>query len=122
MRLPEGIVLDVTATFGELKFSSMRRERFKEDASGELTSELMGRTYDLKCRRQGEMIQVALPPNIEKKDFPYNAVVEVIEPQISSLAERGNVTVFVRAKDIVLKGNRPARSAVPEGNSGEKKN
>lgn len=57
MRLAEGIVIDLEKTFGVLKFSGQRRERFVQDEDGNRTDDVKERTYDLKSMKQGMMIQ-----------------------------------------------------------------
>ena len=47
MRLPNGIVLDKDATFGELKFSALRREVRIQNDDGTVSDEIKERTYDL---------------------------------------------------------------------------
>src|SRR5699024_11246786 len=61
MRLAEGIVIDKEKTFGLLKFSSLRREVFLQNEDGTVSTEVKERTYDLKSREQGRMIQVSIP-------------------------------------------------------------
>ena len=51
MRLPAGIYLENEETFGQLKFSALRREVYVQDAEGNPTDELKERTYDLRCRQ-----------------------------------------------------------------------
>ena len=46
MRLAEGIVIDLEMTFGVLKFSGQRRERFVQDEDGNRTDDVKERTYD----------------------------------------------------------------------------
>lgn len=106
MRLPEGIVVDAKETFGNLKFSALRREAFNQDDEGNSTGELKHRTYDLKSEAQGMMIQVSLPAEVEKKTFEYNAPVELVEPCIDTVATatfggRANAGWYIKAKDIV---------------------
>lgn len=107
MRLANGITVDKEATFGELKFSALRTERFEVDENGELTSELRHRTYDLKCKKQGCMIQVQLGAEVGLKEYDYNAEVELINPVVSAITNvSGNfatVDWYIRADDIVLK-------------------
>ena len=67
MRFPEGLFIDVERTLGELKFAALRRESFAQDEEGNVTDEVIKRTYDLKCQRQGRTITVSIPP--EKKIF-----------------------------------------------------
>ncbi len=58
MRLANGIVLDKDTTFGELKFSALRREVRIQNEDGSVSDEIKERTYDLKSKGQGRMIQV----------------------------------------------------------------
>ena len=53
MRLKEGIVVDEVRTFGNLKFSGLRREVYERDDEGNSTGVLVKRTYDLKSEAQG---------------------------------------------------------------------
>ena len=53
MRLKEGIVVDEVKTFGNLKFSGLRREVYERDDEGNSTGVLIKRTYDLKSEAQG---------------------------------------------------------------------
>ena len=69
MRLANGIVLDKEKTFGVLKFSALRHEVRAENDDGSTSEEITRRTYDLKCREQGRMIQVSVPANIPLRDF-----------------------------------------------------
>lgn len=106
MRLANGIVVDKGATFGRLKFSAMRREVLKTDNEGNLTEEIKERTYDLKSRGQGCMIQVSIPGDVEKKEFSYNAEVELINPIMGTVATAtfngADVDWYIKADDIVL--------------------
>ena len=106
MRLPNGITLDAEKTFGTLKFSAMRRERFMSDEDGTPTSEITERTYDLKSLAQGQMIQVSLPEKAGTKDFSYNQVVSLVNPVIDTVANADfrSVTTswYLKADDIVI--------------------
>src|SRR5699024_11678927 len=73
MRLAQGIVIDKEKTFGLLKFSALRREVFLQNEDGTVSSEVKERTYDLKSREQGRMIQVSIPASVPLKEFDYNA-------------------------------------------------
>lgn len=125
MRLPEGIVADAEKTFGELKFSTLRRENFVQDEEGNLTDEMKGRTYDLKSKAQGMMIQVTIPAEAGEKDIPYNAVVSLVNPVLYTVASasygnRAEVDWHVRADDIVLaadgtKGAADAAGSIQKG-------
>lgn len=106
MRLPNGIVLEKDATFGELKFSALRREVRIQNEDGTVSEEIKERTYDLKSKEQGRMIQVSIPANVPLKEFNYNARVEIINPIADTVATatfRGaDVNWYIKADDIVL--------------------
>ena len=106
MRLPTGIVLDKDATFGELKFSALRREVRIQNDDGTVSDEIKERTYDLKSKGQGRMIQVSIPASVPLKEFDYNAKVEIINPVADTVATatfRGaDVDWYIKADDIVL--------------------
>lgn len=78
MRLANGIVIDKEATFGALKFSALRREVHLQNEDGSVSEEIKERTYDLKSRGQGRMIQVSIPASVPLKEFDYNAEVELM--------------------------------------------
>ena len=69
MRLANGILLDKDTTFGELKFSALRREVRIQNEDGSVSNENKERTYDLKSKRQGRMIQVSIPASVPLKEF-----------------------------------------------------
>ncbi|EHR31692.1 hypothetical protein HMPREF9709_01831 [Helcococcus kunzii ATCC 51366] len=75
MRLANGIVLDKDTTFGELKFSALRREVRIQNENGSVSDEIKERTYDLKSKGQGRMIQVSIPASVPLKEFDYNVTV-----------------------------------------------
>ncbi|MCT1903528.1 YdcP family protein [Oceanobacillus sojae] len=108
MRLAQGIVIDKEKTFGVLKFSALRREVFLQNEDGTVSTEVKERTYDLKSREQGRMIQVSLPASVPLKEFDYNAEVEIMNPIADTVANatfRGaDVDWYIKADDIVLKG------------------
>ena len=64
MRLANGIVLEKDATFGELKFSALRREVRIQNEDGTVSEEIKERTYDIKSKGQGRMIQVSIPVSV----------------------------------------------------------
>ena len=76
MRLANGIVLDKDTTFGELKFSALRREVRIQNEDGSVSDEIKERTYDLKSKGQGRMIQVSIPASVPLKEFDYNAPIK----------------------------------------------
>lgn len=108
MRLANGIVIDKEKTFGILKFSALRREVHIQNEDGSVSEEIKERTYDLKCRQQGKMIQVSVPAKIPLKQFEYNAEVELVNPVAGTVANatfRGaDVDWYIKCDDIVLKG------------------
>ena len=71
MRLANGIVIDKEATFGALKFSALRREVHLQNEDGSVSEEIKERTYDLKSKGQGRMIQVSIPASVPLKEFDY---------------------------------------------------
>lgn len=118
MRLYEGIVIDVEATFGELRFCEMVKEVYTQDETGNITNELKRRKFNLKSCAQKYMIEVLIPAEAGEKKFDYNAKVELINPEIGVVANatfNGGATVdwFLKADDIVLKGH-PVRPGQPQ--------
>lgn len=86
MRLANGIITDKEKTFGKLKFSALRREVFIQNEDGTASTEVKERTYDLKCKEQGCMIQVSIPASVPLKEYDYNAEVEIINPVADTVA------------------------------------
>lgn len=125
MRLANGIVLEKDSTFGELKFSALRREVRIQNEDGTVSEEIKERTYDLKSKEQGRMIQVSIPANVPLKEFDYNARVEIINPIADTVATatfRGaDVNWYIKAEDIVLiKSNRTISSSEQKGSESKK--
>ncbi|MDU2121130.1 MAG: YdcP family protein [Clostridium celatum] len=110
MRLANGIVIDKEETFGMLKFSALRREVRVQNDDGTLSNEIKERTYDLKSRGQGRMIQVSIPASIPLKEFDYNAEVDIINPIADTVATANfngtDVDWYIKADDIVLKNRQ----------------
>ena len=106
MRLANGIVLEKDATFGELKFSALRREVRIQNEDGSVSDEIKERTYDLKSKGQGRMIQVSIPASVPLKEFDYNAREELINPVADTVAtstfQGADVDWYITADDIVL--------------------
>lgn len=126
MRLANGIVIDKDATFGMLKFSALRREVRIQNEDGTVSDEIKERTYDLKSKGQGCMIQVSIPATVPLKEFEYNAEVELVNPVADTVAtatfQGANVDWYIKAEDIVLKkgvastGNpQPPKKEIPAG-------
>ncbi|MGC2932928.1 YdcP family protein [Enterococcus faecalis] len=115
MRLAEGIVIEKEKTFGRLKFSALRREVRITDDEGNVTDQIKERTYDLKSKGQGRMIQVSIPATAGEKNFDYNVEVELINPVADTVASAtymgADVDWYIKADDIILKkpqGNTPS--------------
>lgn len=123
MRLAQGIIIDKEKTFGRLKFSALRREVFLNNEDGTVSTEVRERTYDLKSREQGRMIQVSIPASIPLREFEYNAEVELINPIADTVANatfRGaDVDWYIKADDLVLKNKpTPAPKIEPKNKQG----
>ncbi|MGJ0750964.1 YdcP family protein [Enterococcus durans] len=107
MRLAEGIVIEKEKTFGRLRFSALRREVRITDDEGNVTDQIKERTYDLKSKGQGRMIQVSIPATAGEKSFDYNAEVELINPVADTVASAtymgADVDWYIKADDIVSK-------------------
>ena len=107
MRLANGIVIDKDITFGMLKFSALRREVRIQNEDGTVSDEIKERTYDLKSRGQGCMIQVSIPATVPLKEFDYNEEVELVNPVADTVAtatfQGATVDWYIKAEDIVLK-------------------
>lgn len=110
MRLAEGIVIEKEKTFGTLKFSALRREVRITDEEGTVTEQIKERTYDLKSKGQGRMIQVSILATAGEKNFDYNAEVELINPVANTVAtatfQGAEVDWYIKADDIVLKNKQ----------------
>ncbi|CAM3126266.1 YdcP family protein [Enterococcus faecalis] len=107
MRLAEGIVIEKEATFGTLKFSALRREVRMMNEDGSVSNEVKERTYDLKSKNQGRMIQVSIPAEVPPKEFEYNTEVELVNPVADTVATAtymgADVDWYIKAEDIILK-------------------
>ncbi|MFD0896546.1 YdcP family protein [Loigolactobacillus binensis] len=127
MRLPEGIKLDTSKTFGKLLFSAQRRERFIEDDEGNQTTNVRSRTFDLKSTVQGQMVQVSIPAEAGTKNFEYDQEVALVDPEIDTVANadfRGvTVSWYLKATDIVPVKNSQSKTSpvTTEKNSNDKK-
>ena len=114
MRLPMGIVPVAYDTFGELKFSALRREVYEQNEDGTASNVLERRVYDLKCKGQGCMVQVSIPASVQLKEFDYNAEVEMINPIPRGIANATFQSVdanwHVNADDIILKKSAPVQT------------
>jgi len=125
MRLANGIIIDKEKTFGILKFSALRREVRIQNEDGTVSEEIKERTYDLKSRGQGRMIQVSIPAAVQLKEFDYNAEVEIINPIADTVATAtyngADVDWYIKADDIILKGKQITQNQVPNNSQTQTK-
>ena len=56
------------------------RDAFLQNEDGTPSTQLKKRIYDLKCSLHGGIIPVSVPPEVPLREFPYNAVVELVNP------------------------------------------
>jgi len=121
MRLANGITIDKEKTFGQLKFSALRREVRIQNEDGTVSDEIKERTYDLKCRVQGRMIQVSIPASVPLREVDYNAEVELINPVADTVAnatfQGADVDWFIKADDIVLKHKQGQSAGNPQNHN-----
>lgn len=120
MRLAQGIVIDKEKTFGQLKFSALRREVRIVNEDGTLSEEIKERTYDLKSREQGRMIQVSIPSSVGVKEFEYNSEVELVNPVADTVAtatfQGADVDWYIKAQDMILKNKKESSSPNEKSN------
>lgn len=120
MRLAEGIIIDNEKTFSTLKFSALRREVKIQNEDGSISEQIKERTYDLKSRAQGCMIQVSIPASVALKKFDYNAEVELVNPVADTVAtatyQGAEVDWYIKADDIVLKKTAQPTHDKPQAN------
>ena len=119
MRLAKGIVVDAEKTLGALKFSAMRREKMVEDEEGNSTGEVKERTYDLRSRGQGMMVQVGIPASVPVKNIPAGTPVVLVNPVFNTVTtaryNAAEVDWYIKADDIV-----PAGAATSTSGKGDK--
>lgn len=101
MRLSNGFVIDKEKTFGELKFTAVR-DVFLQNEDGTPSTQLKKRIYDLKCSLHGGIIPVSVPPEVPLREFPYNAVVELVNPVADTVSRKtytgADVDWYVKAE------------------------
>ena len=105
MKLEAGIEIDYPNTFGELRFWGLRRERQVFDDENNQTGEIARRTYNLVSSAQQDLITVIIPGHIPVRVFPQDTVVELVNPEINSGANRNfrgaDAFWWITAEDIV---------------------
>ena len=115
MRLSNGFVIDKEKTFGAFNFTAVRDKILKNKNETQST-QIKKRIYDLKCSLHGGIIPVSVPPEVPLREFPYNAVEELVNPVADTVSRKtytgADVDWYVKAEDIVLKnkGNQNAGS------------
>ena len=107
MRLANGITIEKEETFGTLLFSALRREVREQNGDGTPSDVIRERTYDLKSRTQGRMIQVSIPASVPLRDYAYNAEADMVNPVVNTIAHvtfgnHADVDWYIKADDIVL--------------------
>lgn len=107
-------------TFGELKFTAVR-DVFLQNEDGTPSTQLKKRIYDLKCSLHGGIIPVSVPPEVPLREFPYNAVVELVNPVADTVSRKtytgADVDWYVKAEDIVLKNKVNQNAGSPQNHA-----
>jgi len=118
MKLEAGFMIDYPETFGELRFWGLRKERQVYDDENNQTGEIDRRTYNLVSTMQQDMIPVILPGHVPVRNFPQDTVVELVNPEINSGANRNfrgaDVFWWITADDIVAV--KSGTATPPKGN------
>jgi len=74
---------------------------------------------DLNCSLHGGIIPVSVPPEVPLREFPYNAVVELVNPGADTVSRKtytgADADWYVKAEDIVLKNAGNPRNHTPQG-------
>ena len=113
---------DLAVLSGSNQFSV--RDVFLQNEDGTPSTQIKKRIYDLKCSLHGGIIPVSVQPEVPLREFPYNAVVELVNPVADTVSRKtytgADVDWYVKAEDIVLKnkGNQNAgspQSPTPQG-------
>lgn len=73
---------------------------------GVVTEDVKERTYDLKSKGKGRMIQVSIPAKVGDKKFEYNVEVELVNIVTDTVAtatlQGANVDWYIKADDIKI--------------------
>ena len=85
----------------------MRREVYVQNEDGTRSDVVKERTYDLKSKTQGRMIQVSIPASVPVRDYPYNAVVDLVGAKFGAVAhatfgDNADVDWYIKAEDLSL--------------------
>ena len=115
-------------TFMELKYKMANNNSqieakflFLQNEDGTPSTQLKKRIYDLKCSLHGGIIPVSVPPEVPLREFPYNAVVELVNPVADTVSRKtfggADVDWYVKAEDIVLKNKGNQNAGSPQNNN-----
>ncbi len=117
------IFYDCEKTFGVLKFLSYEGVRnVFDNEKGEKTDEIKSRVYRLISERQGEVIEVTIPPEVAEKNLKKGATVVLKGLNILPIAKRGygsDTNNYIQAEDLLEVGG--ATQNVPPVSSFGKK-
>ena len=97
------------------------RDVFLQNEDGTPSTQLKKRIYDLKCSLHGGIIPVSVPPEVPLREFPYNAVVELVNPVADTVSRKtymgADVDWYVKAEDIVLKNKGNQNAGNPQNHT-----
>ena len=96
---------------------------FLQNEDGTPSTQLKKRIYDLKCSLHGGIIPVSVPPEVPLREFPYNAVVELVNPVADTVSRKtytgADVDWYVKAEDIVLKNKGNQNAGNPQNHTSQ---
>lgn len=102
------ILFDCKETFGVLKFLSYEGVRnVFDNEKGEKTDEIKSRVYRFISERQGEVIEVTIPPEVPEKQLKRGTVVILKGLSIVPVAKKGyssDVNIYIKADDVLEEG------------------
>ena len=104
------------------------RDVYLQNEDGTPSTQLKKCIYDLKCSLHGGIIPVSVPPEVPLREFPYNAVVELVTPVADTVSRKtytgADVDWYVKAEDIVLKNKVNQNAGSPQNHApqGQPKN
>ena len=94
---------------------------YLQNEDGTPSTQLKKRIYDLKCSLHGGIIPVSVPPEVSLREFPYNAVVELVNPVADTVSRKtytgADVDWYVKAEDIVLKNKVNQNAGSPQNHA-----
>ena len=120
---PETVVLAEAAAVEETGRGerAVQLDVFLQNEDGTPSTQLKKRIYDLKCSLHGGIIPVSVPPEVPLREFPYNAVVELVKPVADTVSRKtytgADVDWYVKAEDIVLKNKGNLNTGNPQNHT-----